>query len=184
MGTSLAAQTVESACSAWDPGSIPGLGKSPGERNGNPLQYFWLENPHGQRNLSSVQFSRLVLSDSLEPHGLQHARLPCPSLTPGVYSNSCSLSRWCHPTIWSSVVCFSSHLQSFPPSGSFKMSQRSLAGYKEKLQRVGHDWATSLSFNIIFVVFLAHDFGFTFWTLSLQIFFLSGSKYIFQFKSA
>ena len=63
------------------------------------------------------------MADSLQPHGLQHARLPCPSPTPGVYSNSCPLSRWCHPTISSSVAPFSSHLQSFPASGSFPMSQ-------------------------------------------------------------
>ena len=72
---------------------------------------------------SSVQFSRSVVSDSLRPHGLQHTRLPCPSPTPIVYSNSCSLSQWCHPTTSSSVVTFSSHLQSFPASGSFQMSQ-------------------------------------------------------------
>ena len=71
----------------------------------------------------SVQFSRSVVSDSSRPHGLQHARPPCPSPTPGVYSNSCPLSRWCHPTISSSGVPFSSHLQSFPASGSFPMSQ-------------------------------------------------------------
>ena len=71
----------------------------------------------------SAQFSRSVLSDSLRPHGLQHARPPCPSPTPGVYSNSCPLSQWCHPTISSSVVSFSSCLQSFPASGSFQMSQ-------------------------------------------------------------
>ena len=59
------------------------------------------------------------MSDSLQPHGLQHARLPCPSPTPGAYSNSCSLSRWCHPTISSSVVPFSSCLQSFPASRVF-----------------------------------------------------------------
>ena len=63
-----------------------------------------------------------VLSDSLRPHGLQHARPPCPSPTPGVCSNSCPLSWWCHPTISSSVIPFSSHLQSFPASGSFPMS--------------------------------------------------------------
>ena len=63
------------------------------------------------------------MSDCLQPHGLQHARSPCPSPTPRVYSNSCPLSWWCHPTISSSVVPFSSHLQSFPASGSFKMSQ-------------------------------------------------------------
>ena len=63
------------------------------------------------------------MSDSLQPRGLQHARPPCPSPTPGVYSNSCPLSQWCHPTISSSVVPFSSCLQSFPASGSFQMSQ-------------------------------------------------------------
>ena len=71
----------------------------------------------------TVQFSRSVVSDSLRPHGLQHSRLPCPSPTPGVYSNSCPLSQWCHPTISSSVVPFSSCLQSFPAMGSFQVSQ-------------------------------------------------------------
>ena len=71
----------------------------------------------------SVQFSYSVMSDSLRPHGLQHTRPPCPSPTRGVYSNSCPLSRWCHPNISSSVIPFSSHLQSFPASGSFQMSQ-------------------------------------------------------------
>ena len=73
--------------------------------------------------LNSVQFSRLVVSNSLRPHELQHARPPCPSPTPGVHSNPCPLSRWCHPTISSSVVPFSSCPQSFPASGSFPMSQ-------------------------------------------------------------
>ena len=72
---------------------------------------------------SSVQFGRSVMSDSLWPHGLQHAWLPCPSPTPGVNSNSHPWSRWCHPTISSSVIPFSSHLQSSPTSGSFQMSQ-------------------------------------------------------------
>ena len=63
------------------------------------------------------------MSDSLWPHGLQHTRLPYPSPTPGASSNSCPSSRWCHPTISSSVVPFSPHLQSFPASGSFPMSQ-------------------------------------------------------------
>ena len=71
----------------------------------------------------SIQFSRSAVSNSLWPHGLQHARLPCPSPTFRVYSNSCSLSQWCPPTISSSVVPFSSCLQSFPASGSFPMSQ-------------------------------------------------------------
>ena len=72
---------------------------------------------------ASVQFSHSVMSDSLWPHGLQHARPPCPSPTPRVYSNSCLLSRWCHPTILSFVVPFFSRLQSFPASGSFPVSQ-------------------------------------------------------------
>ena len=71
----------------------------------------------------SVQFSHSVVSDSLRPHGLQHARLPCPSPTAGAYSNSCPLTQWCIPTISSSVLLFSSHLQSFQASGSFPMSQ-------------------------------------------------------------
>ena len=78
-----------------------------------------LNNPQQE----NVQFSRSVVSDSLRPHGLQHMRPPCPSLTPGVYSNSCPLSQWCHPTISSSVVPFSSHLYSFPASESFPVSQ-------------------------------------------------------------
>ena len=72
---------------------------------------------------SSFQFNNSVMSDSLQPHGLQHTRLPCPSPTPGACSNSCPLSWWYHPTILSSVVPFSSQLQSFPASGSFQMSQ-------------------------------------------------------------
>ena len=72
---------------------------------------------------ASVQFSSSVVSNSLWPHGLQHARLPCPSPTPVTYSNSCPLSWWCYPTISSSVVPFSSCFQSFPASRSFPMSQ-------------------------------------------------------------
>ena len=71
----------------------------------------------------SVQFSRSVESDSWQPHGLQHTRLPCPSPAPGACSNSCPLSRWCHPTISSSVMPFTSSLQSFRASRSFLMSQ-------------------------------------------------------------
>ena len=71
----------------------------------------------------SVQFSRSVVSDSLQPHELQHARLPCPSPTPGVHSNSCPLSRWCHPAVSSSVIPFSSCPQSLPESESFPVSQ-------------------------------------------------------------
>ena len=72
---------------------------------------------------SSVQFSHSIMSDSLWPHGLQHARLPCPSPAPGAYSNSCPSSRWCHPTISSSAIPFSSCLQSSPASGPFPTSQ-------------------------------------------------------------
>ena len=71
----------------------------------------------------SVQFSHSVMSDSLWPHESQHARPPCPSPTPGVYPNSCPLSRWCHSAISSSVVPFSSCPQSLPASESFPMSQ-------------------------------------------------------------
>ena len=72
----------------------------------------------------SVQFSRSVVSNSLRPHESQHARPPCPSPTPGVHSDSCPSSQWCHPaTISSSVVPFSSCPQSLPASGSFPMSQ-------------------------------------------------------------
>ena len=71
----------------------------------------------------SVQFSCSVMSDSLQPHELQHARPPCSSSTPGVYSNSCPSRRWCHPAISSSVVPFSSCPQSLPASGAFPMSQ-------------------------------------------------------------
>ena len=72
--------------------------------------------------ISSVQFGHLVMSDSLQPHGLQHTRFPCPSPTPRAYSNSCPSSQWCHPAISSSVVPFFSCLQSFPASGSLPMS--------------------------------------------------------------
>ena len=74
-------------------------------------------------SVSSVQFSHTVVSNSLQPHGLQHARLPCPSPTPGTCSNSCPSSSWCYPTISSSVVSFSSCLQYFAASGAFPMSQ-------------------------------------------------------------
>ena len=73
-------------------------------------------------HVSLLLFSHSVVSDSLQPHGLQHTRLPCPSSSPGICSNSCPLSWWCYPTISSSVIPFSSCLQSFPASGSFLMS--------------------------------------------------------------
>ena len=88
--------------------------------------------------ISSVQFSRSVMSDSLQPHEPQHARPPCPSPTPGVYPNPYPLCPWCHPTISSSAVPFSSCPQSFPASESFPMSQLFASG----------DQYWSFSFNI------------------------------------
>ena len=82
--------------------------------------------PRGGR--CPVPFSRSALSDSLRPHKPQHAKPPCPSPTPGVYSNSCPSSQWCHPTISSSVVPFSFCPQSFPASGSFPMSHLFASG--------------------------------------------------------
>ena len=78
--------------------------------------------------LSSVQFNRSILPNSLWPHEPKHARPPCPSPTPGVHPNPCPLSRWCHPTISSSTVPFSSRPQSFPASESFQMSQLFTSG--------------------------------------------------------
>ena len=74
----------------------------------------------GKQGTSVSQFNHSVVSNSLKPHGLQHARLPCPSPTPRAYSNSCPLLRWCHPTISFFVILFSSCLQSFPASGLFQ----------------------------------------------------------------
>ena len=96
------------------------------------------------RHGTIVRFSRSVVSDSLRPHEPQHAKPPCPSSTPGVYPNSCPLSWWCHPTISSSVVPFSSCPQSFPASGSFQMSQFFASGG----QSIGVSASTSvLSMN-------------------------------------
>ena len=110
---------------------------------------------------SSVWFSRSVVSDSLWPHGLQCARLPCPSPTPRVYSNSCPLSQWCHPTISSSIIPITSHLQSFPASESFPMSQFFASGG----QSIGVSASTSvLPMNI-------QDWfplGFTPWLFEVQ----------------
>ena len=78
--------------------------------------------------MSLIPFSCSIASDSLWPHELQHARLPHPSPTPGACSNSCPSSQWCHPTILSSVISFSSCTQSFPVSGSFPMSQFFISG--------------------------------------------------------
>ena len=98
---------------------------------GSYYRLLFFSSAWGLRNFSpckSVQFSFSVMSESLQPHKLQHARPPCPSSTPGVNTNSCPLSQWCHPTISSSVVPFSSCIQSFPISGSFQMSQLFTSG--------------------------------------------------------
>ena len=95
---------------------------------------------HAYYTYLSVQFSHSIMSDCLQPHGPQHARPPCPSPTPGVYPNLCALSRWCHPTVSSSVIPFSSCLQSFPASGSFQMSQLFTSGG----QSVGDSASTSV----------------------------------------
>ena len=95
--------------------------------------------------LESVQFSFSVVSDSLWPHELQHIRLPCPSPTPRACSISCPSSQWCHQTISSSVIPFSSRLQSFPASTSFPMSQF----FASDGQRIGVSTSTLvLSMNI------------------------------------
>ena len=83
----------------------------------------WVQIHCQLKNETSVQFSHSVASDSLQPHEPQHARPPCPSPTCGVHPNPWPLGRWCHPTISSSVIPFSSCPQSFPASGSFQMSQ-------------------------------------------------------------
>ena len=85
-------------------------------------------NCNSAHQLWNTTIQLLILSDSLQPHGLQHARLPCPSPIPRTCSNSCSSSQWCHPTISSSVVPFSFHLQSFPALRSFQMSQLFASG--------------------------------------------------------
>ena len=88
--------------------------------------YFYIELKHHQ--FSSIQFSHSVMSESLRPHEPQHARPHCPSPIPGVHPNPCPSSQWCHPTISSSVVPFSSCPQSFPASGSFPMNQLFTSG--------------------------------------------------------
>ena len=103
------------------------------------LLYLQERSAHLIPNQCSVQFSHTVMSNSLRPHGMQHARPPCPSPTPRLYSNSCPLSRWYHPTISSSVVPFSC-LQSFSASGSFQMSQL----FKSGGQSIGVSASTSV----------------------------------------
>ena len=90
-------------------------------------------------SISSFQFSRSIVSNSLQSHELQHARPPCPSPTPGVYPNPCPSGRWCHPTFSSSVIPVSSCPQSFPASGSFQMIQLFVSG----VQSMGVSASTS-----------------------------------------
>ena len=116
------------------------VGKIPWRRKWEPIPVFLPGECHGQRSLEGyspwshervgqpVQLSRSVVSDSLQPYELQHARPPCPSPSPGVHSNSCPSSWWCHPAISSSVVPFSSCPESLAASESFPMSQLFLWG--------------------------------------------------------
>ena len=107
---------------------------------------------------SSVQFSCSVVSDSLRPHGLQHARPPCPSPIPGAYLNSRPLSWWCHPTISSSVVPFSSCVQFFPASGSFQMRQFFASGgqiLEFQLQHQSSEYSGLISFRLDWLDLLA-----------------------------
>ena len=115
--------------------------------------FFWSEHFFLFFSFASVQFSRSVMSDSLWPHGLQHARLPCPSPTPGACSNSCPLSWWCHPTISSSAIPFSSCLQFFPASKESFLCTR---------------WPKYWSFSFI-CLFITKELSFSLHYWSLQI---------------
>ena len=152
------------------PGFDPWVRKIPWRRKWQPTLVLLPGESHGQRSLvgyspwsqrvthdwetntfihmilsraSSVQFSCSVMSNTLWPHGLQHARPLCPSSAPGVYSNLCSLTWWCHLTISSSVIPSSSRLQSFPASGSFPTSQLLTTGgqiLEFQLQHQSFQW--------------------------------------------
>ena len=104
---------------------------------------------------NSVRFSHSVVSNSWWLHGLQHARPPCPSPTPRVYPNSYPLSRWCHPTISSSVVPFSSCPQSFPASGSFLMSQLFASGGQNIGVSASNEHSGLISFRMDWLDLLA-----------------------------
>ena len=149
-------------------GLDPWVGKIPWRRAWQPTAVFLPREPHGQRTLVdyglsigwqsqtqlkclsmhkhiSVQFSHSVMSDSLRPHGLQHARPPCPSPTPGFYSNSCPLSQWCHPTISSSVVLSPPTFNLSQHQGLFKWvsSLHQVAKVLEfKLQHQSFQWTS------------------------------------------
>ena len=127
--------------SCWTAGIVlPGLRNSrlEGWKTVTSCLLIWQEILHF--TLSSVQFSRSVMSDSLRTHELQHTRPPCPSPTPRVYPNPCPSSQWCHPTTSSSVVPFSSCPQTFPASGSFPKSQLFTSGG----QNIGVSASTSV----------------------------------------
>ena len=113
--------------------SIPGSERFPWRRVWQPTPVFLSGELHGQRSLESSyspvsQFSHSIVFDSVQPQGLQYTRLACPSLTPGVCSNSCPSTWWCHPNNSSSVVPFTSCLQSFPAARSFPMSHFFISG--------------------------------------------------------
>ena len=121
--------------------------------------------PHPKTDLDQYQsqFSCSVVSNSLRPHGLQYARLPCLSPAPGVCSNSCPLSQWCHPTISSSIIPFFSHLQSFPISGliSFRMDWLDLLevqGTLKSLLQHHRSKASILWCSAFFIVQLSHSY--------------------------
>ena len=111
----------------------------------NLSKFFWFLNMKLEfKGINSVCFSSVSQSNSLQPHGLQHARLPCPSTMPRTCSNSCPLSQWCHLTITSSVIPFSSCLQSFPELGSFPVSQFFTLEFQ--LQHQSLQWVFSTDF--------------------------------------
>ena len=115
------------------------------EEPGNASQTTW----EGREEDALLLFSRSVVCNSLRPQGLQHARFPCPSPTPGVCSDSCPLSRWCHPTFSSFVIPFFSCLQSFPASGSFVMNQLFTSGGQSigvSRQHQSFQWIFSVDF--------------------------------------
>ena len=155
------------------------------------LEFSWVTSPVGKQIMASSsgnyfslhyifyisQFSHSVMSNSWRPHGLQYTRLPCPSPTPGACSNSCLLSRWFHSTISSSVVPFSSCLQSFPASGSFPMSQFFASG--------GQSIGASASVQFSSVQSLSHLQLFaTTWTAARQAFLsITNSRSLFKLMS-
>ena len=141
------------------------------------VNYFCLFVCFYLTSVQSVQFSRSVVSDSLRPHESQHTRPLCPSPTPGVYPNSCPSSQWCHPTISSSVVPFSSCPESLPASGSFLMSPLfawggqsigvSVQGNLESLLQHHSSKASILQHSAFFTVQLSHAYMTTGKTIAL-----------------